>query len=140
MPIAASEIEQPAEELNLGNLVGDFWALCIADAAPGVQERLKKTSGLYFEAVNIQAKAYNAGIILDLESYIDMRRDASGSKVSFVLIEYALDIDLADCVVEHHVIQELNRWATDFVVWPNVSSDCLSIPSLIDLSVGSLFL
>lgn len=35
-------------------------------------------------------------------------------------LRYALDIDLPDCVVEHHTIQELNRWTNDLVAWSNV--------------------
>ena len=35
--------------------------------------------GLFFEAANIQAKARDSGEIPDLESYIDIRRDTSGT-------------------------------------------------------------
>jgi len=35
--------------------------------------------GLFFEAVNIQAKARDSGEIPGLESYIDIRRDTSGT-------------------------------------------------------------
>ncbi len=33
---------------------------------------------LFFEAVNIQARARDQGVVPDLESYIDVRRDTSG--------------------------------------------------------------
>jgi len=35
--------------------------------------------GLFFEAVNIQAKARDSSEIPTLESYIDIRRDTSGT-------------------------------------------------------------
>jgi hypothetical protein len=55
-----------------------FWARCIPDAGPGCQARFKETLELFFEAVNIQARARDEGVIPDLESYIDVRRDTSG--------------------------------------------------------------
>ncbi|KAG6810286.1 hypothetical protein H0H92_012584 [Tricholoma furcatifolium] len=119
VPTTAKGKEQPAEEVNPGKLARDFWARCIVDAGPGVQERFKETLGLFFEAVNIQAKARDADVIPDLESYIDVRRDTSGCKPCWALIEYALDIDLPDFVIEHPVIQNLNRWTNDLVTWSN---------------------
>jgi hypothetical protein len=59
-----------------------FWARCIPDAGPGVQSRFKETLELFFEAVNIQARARDEGIVPDLESYIDVRRDTSGQYCS----------------------------------------------------------
>ncbi|KAG5723434.1 Germacradienol/germacrene D synthase [Termitomyces sp. T112] len=119
MPTNAPGKEQPAEELNPGKLARDFWARCIVDASPGAQERFKEAFERFFESVNIQAKERDAGVVSDLESYIDLRRDNSGCKPCFALIEYTLDIDLPDCVVEHHIFQELNRWANDLVAWSN---------------------
>jgi hypothetical protein len=56
-----------------------FWARCIPDCGPGAQERFKETLELFFEAVNIQTRAREEGVIPDLESYIDVRRDTSGN-------------------------------------------------------------
>ncbi|KAF9469373.1 terpenoid synthase [Collybia nuda] len=111
--------EQSDEELNPGKLARDFWARCIPDAGPGVQARFKETLELFFEAVNIQARARDDGIIPDLESYIDVRRDTSGCKPCWALIEYALDIDLPDYVVEHPIIESLNQGTNDLVTWSN---------------------
>ncbi|EEB94990.1 hypothetical protein MPER_06109 [Moniliophthora perniciosa FA553] len=111
--------EQPAEELNAGKLARDFWARCIRDAGPGCQARFKETLGLFFESVNIQAKARDAGIIPDLESYIDVRRDTSGCKPCWALIEYALDIDLPEYVATDPVIMALNQYTNDVVTWSN---------------------
>ena len=44
-----------------------------------------------------------------------MRRDTSGCKPTFDLIEYAMDIDLPEFVVRHPVIQALNQGANDLV-------------------------
>ncbi|KAI3595869.1 terpenoid synthase [Moniliophthora roreri] len=111
--------EQPTEELNAGKLARDFWGRCIEDAGPGCQARFKETLELFFEAVNVQAKARDADVIPDLESYIDVRRDTSGCKPCWALIEYALDIDLPDFVAEDPVIMALNQYTNDLVTWSN---------------------
>ncbi|KAF8630447.1 hypothetical protein AX17_005424 [Amanita inopinata Kibby_2008] len=119
MPTAMPGKEQPAVELNPGKLARDYWFRCIRGAGPGTQARFKETMELFFESVNIQARARDEGIIPDLESYIDVRRDTSGCKPCWALIEYALGIDLPDFVVEHPVIEALNQGANDLVTWSN---------------------
>ncbi|KAK7060709.1 Anterior gradient protein 3 [Paramarasmius palmivorus] len=111
--------EQPEEEINAGKLARDFWGRCIKDAGPGCQARFKETLELFFEAVNVQAKARDADTIPDLESYIDVRRDTSGCKPCWALIEYALGIDLPDYVVSDPVICALNQYTNDLVTWSN---------------------
>ncbi|ESK90199.1 hypothetical protein Moror_7733 [Moniliophthora roreri MCA 2997] len=118
-PTHTSGKEQPAEELNPAKLARDFWSRCIRDAGPGCQARFKETLGLFFESVNIQTKARDAGIIPDLESYIDVRRDTSGCKPCWALIEYALDIDLPEYVATDPVIMALNQYTNDVVTWSN---------------------
>ncbi|KAJ3796822.1 terpenoid synthase [Lentinula aff. detonsa] len=105
--------------LNAGKLARDFWGRCIRNAGPGCQARFKEYFELFFEAVHTQAKARDAGVIPDLESYIDIRRDTSGCKPCWALIEYALDIDLPDFVVEDPIIMAINRSANDLVTWSN---------------------
>lgn len=75
---------------------------------------------MFFEAVNSQARNRDEGIILDLEEYIDWRRDNSGCKPSFDLIEYAYDIELPEDVVEHPTMKAINQATNDLVTWSNV--------------------
>ncbi|KAJ7355856.1 terpenoid synthase [Mycena albidolilacea] len=110
---------QPSEELNAGKLARDFWARCIPDAAPGAQARFKETLAMFFEAVNIQTHMRDTECIPDLESYIALRRDTSGCKPCWALIEYALDIDLPDFVFDDPVIMALNQSTNDLVTWSN---------------------
>jgi hypothetical protein len=98
-----------------------YWQRCIQLAKPGPQARFKETLELFFEAVNQQARDRDAGIIADLESYIDVRRDTSGCKPVFDLIEYALYIDLPEEVITHPIIKALNQGTNDLVTWSNVS-------------------
>ncbi|KAJ3516644.1 hypothetical protein NLJ89_g985 [Agrocybe chaxingu] len=119
MPTRVPGKEQLDDELNPGKLARDFWSRGIADCGAGVQARFKETMGLFFEAVNIQARMRDEDTIPDLESYIDVRRDTSGCKPSWVLIEYALGIDLPDHVLDHPIMQALNQGTNDLVTWSN---------------------
>ena len=75
---------------------------------------------LFFKAVTIQARDRAAGIIPDLEDYIVVRRDTSGCKPCWALIEYASGLDLPDEVMEHPIIQSLDEATNDLVTWSNV--------------------
>ncbi|KAL5529465.1 COP3 [Sanghuangporus baumii] len=110
---------QPAEEISAGKLARDYWLRCIADAGPDVQARFKENLQLFFEAVHIQATHREDGEIPDLETYIDVRRDESGCKPVFDLIEYGLGINLPDFVIEHPIIKALNQGSNDLVTWSN---------------------
>lgn len=85
-----------------------------------MQARFKEHLLQFFEAVSKQAQDRDSGVVPDLETYIDLRRDESGCKPVFDLIEYGLRIDLPDYVVEHPVIMALNQGSNDLVTWSNV--------------------
>ncbi|KAJ7193850.1 terpenoid synthase [Mycena pura] len=110
---------QPPDELNAGKLMRDYWARLIPGAGPGTQARFKEAMALFFEAVNVEAKQRDTDAIPDLESFIALRRDTSGCKSCWVLIEYGLDIDLPDYVVADPVMQALNKSTNDLVTWSN---------------------
>lgn len=76
---------------------------------------------MFFQAVTQQSLDRDNGIVPDLESYISMRRDTSGCKPVFVLMEYAAQIDLPDEVVEHPIIRDMEDATNDLVTWSNVS-------------------
>lgn len=77
---------------------------------------------LFFRAVRQQALDRTYDDIPDLESYIALRRDTSGCKPCFALIEFAGGYDLPDVVVEHPSIQILQDATNDLVTWSNVSN------------------
>ncbi|KAM5532938.1 hypothetical protein V8D89_013404 [Ganoderma adspersum] len=119
MPTACDGKEQPADEASAGKLARDYWTRCTRDAKPGPQARFKENLELFFEAVYQQARDRDTKLIPDLDSYISVRRDTSGCKPVFDLIEYAMDIDLPEHVVRHPVVQALNQGANDLVTWSN---------------------
>lgn len=75
---------------------------------------------LFFTAVVQQSSDREQGITPDLESYIDIRRDTSGCKPCFQLIEFCAGIDLRDVVIDHPNIRALEEATNDLVTWSNV--------------------
>jgi hypothetical protein len=88
---------------------------------------------MFFEAVKQQALCRADGTVPEFDAYIEMRRETSGCKPVFDLIEYSLDLELPDAVVEHPVIVALNNGANDLVTWSNVSARPESSPSPIPI-------
>jgi len=73
----------------------------------------------YFDA---QCRQADSGEVPDLDSYIRSRRDASGCKPCFTLIEYANGLNLPDEVFEDSNVGALQEIANDIISWSNVSS------------------
>ena len=86
-----------------------------------MKERFIHTFDLFFLAITQQAGDRSEGMIPDLESYIELRRDTSGCKPCWALIEYANGLDIPDDVMAHEVVEELGEAANDLVTWSNVS-------------------
>ena len=71
-----------------------FWRRLTTTASHGAQKRFIDTFELFFRAVGQQAKDRETGNIPDLESYIAMRRDTSGCRPCWALIEYANNVSI----------------------------------------------
>jgi hypothetical protein len=91
-------------------------------ASRGTSRRFIETMDFFFQAVQVQAIDRAKGIIPDLESYISLRRDTSGCKPCWALIEYANNLDIPDEVMEHPILQSLGEAANDLVTWSNAST------------------
>jgi hypothetical protein len=87
----------------------------------GALQRFQSTMDLFFQAVRQQALDRRAGHVPDLESYISLRRDTSGCKPCWALIEYANDLNIPDEVMEHPSLVALGEATNDLVTWSNVS-------------------
>jgi len=104
---------------HVGKLTKCYWTRFIAEGSPGSQKRFVHTMDLFFKGVTVQARDRAAGIIPDLEDYVVVRRDTSGCKPCWALIEYANGLDLPDEVMEHPIIQSLDEATNDLVTWSN---------------------
>lgn len=96
-----------------------YWKRLILTASPGAQQRFIETFDFFFQAVAQQALDRASGVIPDLESYIALRRDTSGCRPCWALIEYANNLDIPDEVMEHPLIRGLGDAANDLVTWSN---------------------
>ena len=93
----------------------------IRTATPGTYRRLQETMELFFQAIHQQALDRANGTVPDLESYISLRRDTSGCKPCWALIEYAHHLHIPDDVMEHPTLRSLGEATNDLVTWSNVS-------------------
>ncbi|KAH9838441.1 isoprenoid synthase domain-containing protein [Rhodofomes roseus] len=96
-----------------------WWTRMLKTVGPNCRKRFVDTLGLYFKAIMQQATDRATKTVPELEAYISLRRDTSGCKTGFALIEYAAGIDLPNEVVEHPVIQGLLDATNDSVSWAN---------------------
>jgi len=96
-----------------------YWRRLLSTSARGPQQRFIETFDFFFQAVTQQAMDREDGIIPDLESYIALRRDTSGCKPCWALIEYANNLNIPDEVMEHPVILSLGQAANDLVTFSN---------------------
>jgi hypothetical protein len=71
--------------------------------------------------VATEATLRERGEVLDLASFILLRRENSAVRLCFGLFEYVLGIDLPDSVFEDPIFMSLYWAATDMVCWSNVS-------------------
>ncbi|KAH9922479.1 isoprenoid synthase domain-containing protein [Fomitopsis serialis] len=104
---------------RVGKMTKDYWQRLIQTASPGAQQRFIETFDMFFQAITEQARDRANGVIPDLESYIAIRRDTSGCKPCWALIEYANNLDLSWEVMDHPIIRGLGEAANDLVTWSN---------------------
>ena len=83
--------------------------------------------GLFFEAVESEARSRETGLIFDINSYLVHRRDNSACKPCFDLLEYTLAIDLPDFVVKDGAFQAISQCANDFIALTNVRTEFITI-------------
>ena len=87
---------------------------------------------VYFDA---QCQEADSKEVPDMDSYVRFRRDASGCKPCFTLIEYANGLDLPDEVFDDPIVCTLQETANDIVSWSNVRlSPVVALASLLTVS------
>ncbi|KAF8528719.1 isoprenoid synthase domain-containing protein, partial [Gautieria morchelliformis] len=111
--------EQPQLESDASILTRDYWTRCIPDAGPEVQARCIENVELYLVAVHEQARHRDTNEIPTTEAYIDLRRLSSGCKPLFDLLEFSLDMQLPDYVIENPLMKTMKDCVNDFVAFSN---------------------
>lgn len=91
-------------------------------AGPNTARRFLKHCDDYIECVSREAELREQGEVLDLASFIDLRRENSAIRLCFGLFEYVLGLDLPQEVFDDPTFMEAYWAAADMVCWANVSS------------------
>lgn len=105
--------------VRLGRMTRSFYRRILRTASPGTCQRFVETLELFFQAINEQATDRNNKFIPGLQAYIALRRDTSGCKPCWALVEYAYDLDIPDEVMNHPLIRSLGEATNDLVTWSN---------------------
>ncbi|KAH8829192.1 isoprenoid synthase domain-containing protein [Flagelloscypha sp. PMI_526] len=96
-----------------------YWKRFIKTGSAGAQQRFIETFDAFFQCVTQQAIDRRNGEIPDLESYIIMRRDTSGCRPCWALIEYGNNLDIPEDVMDHPLLRSMGDAANDLVTWSN---------------------
>lgn len=90
----------------------------------------------YTDAVSKEAELRERGEVLDVKSFIPLRRDNSAVLLCFSLVEYILGIDLEDKVYQDIIFMDAYWAACDYVCWTNV---CLILVTMILHSINTSY-
>ncbi|KIK65237.1 hypothetical protein GYMLUDRAFT_240529 [Collybiopsis luxurians FD-317 M1] len=88
-------------------------------SSPRVQQRFVDGMDLFFQAVNKQAHYRQVQSIPDLDSYISERRDTSGLKPCWALVEYANNLHIPDHILNSPILREMEDIANDVICYTN---------------------
>ncbi|KAG2120310.1 isoprenoid synthase domain-containing protein [Suillus cothurnatus] len=102
-----------------GKMCKSFFSRFRETGGPGCTERFIHAMDLFLIAATKEVDNRDKKHIHDLESYITLRRDTSGCKFCFVLVEYAAGIDLPDEVKSHPIMMATEDAANDHISWSN---------------------
>jgi alpha-muurolene/germacrene-A/gamma-muurolene/(+)-delta-cadinol synthase len=105
------------------HIIHSFWTRFISKAGPGVQIRFANSLELYLVSINQQAKERSSQENISVENYVRSRQLSSGCKPFFDLLEYSLDMDFPDYVMENPILEAMKDCANDCIGWSNVGVD-----------------
>ncbi|KAI5835131.1 terpenoid synthase [Schizophyllum commune Tattone D] len=97
----------------------EFRERLIVGIGPRCFERFSKHSEDYVNACAVEAQLRDEGKILSIQEFLPVRRDNSGVRPGFDLIEYCLGIDLPEFVFENPTFQEFYWASLDMICWQN---------------------
>ncbi|SJL16467.1 uncharacterized protein ARMOST_19993 [Armillaria ostoyae] len=108
---------RPSDEVVLGLVAQEFWALGVKAASNTSQKRFIETFGHYTDAVVQQAKDRHHRYIRNINDYFDVRRLTIGVDPSYAMLE--LGYDLPDEVFYHPTVVALRRMSCDLIIMDN---------------------
>ncbi|PBK68860.1 terpenoid synthase [Armillaria solidipes] len=108
---------RPSNEVVLGVVAQQFWALGIKTSSITSQKRVVETFGRYLDSVVAQAEDRHQCYTRNVEDYFKIRRFTIGTDPSYAMLE--LGYDLPDEVFYHPTVIELGCLACDLIIIDN---------------------
>ena len=96
-----------------------FWSRAILTATPTAQKHFIEAFDDYLDSVVTKAEERDKNVVLDIERYLQIRRQNIGARPSYVPAELGLDIP--DKAFYHPVMIELTYYSADLIILDNVS-------------------
>ncbi|KAK0443676.1 terpenoid synthase [Desarmillaria tabescens] len=108
---------RPKDEVILGVVAQEFWALGIKSASRTSRERFVESFGHYTDSVVQQAKDRHHRYIRNIEDYFDVRRLTIGAYPPYAMLE--LGYGLPDEVFYHPTVVSLRNLSCDLLIMDN---------------------
>ncbi|TFK40242.1 isoprenoid synthase domain-containing protein [Crucibulum laeve] len=103
----------------LAKITKEFRARFVRLAGPNNTRRFVHLCEEYTKCVGKEAELREQGQVLDIKSFIPLRRNNSAVLLCFCLVEYILGIDLPDTVYDDPIFMNAYWAAVDLVCWSN---------------------
>jgi len=103
----------------LAKITKEFRARLLKADVPACYRRFVKHCEDYVNAVVVEAELRERHEVLDLASYMPLRRENSAVRFCFGLFGYVLGMDLPDEIFNHPVMMRMHFAAVDMVCWSN---------------------
>ncbi|KAG8867912.1 hypothetical protein FRB97_002892 [Tulasnella sp. 331] len=105
---------------KIGKVFSSLWSRVLESGiSQGASRRFLETTDLYLQAVHQHVVNRSNDKILDIESFIQLRRDNGALKMCFAMGEFSLGLDIPDEVLQHPLIQIMEDASNDVVVLSN---------------------
>ncbi|EPQ55293.1 terpenoid synthase [Gloeophyllum trabeum ATCC 11539] len=108
-----------ADDSQVAKITREFRVRLLRHARPNFLRRFLKTWEDYAIAFAQEAELRENGQVLDVQAYTELRRENSGVRPCFHLIEYAAGSDIPDEVFANPTFEDLFLCALDMISWSN---------------------
>ncbi|TFK50849.1 terpenoid synthase [Heliocybe sulcata] len=108
-----------ADDSKVAKITREFRTRLVRHAHPNFLRRFMESWEDYANAFAKEAELREKNKVLGIQAYTDLRRENSGVRPCFHLLEYASDADIPDEVFENLVFQGMCLCALDMISWSN---------------------
>ncbi|KEP51734.1 terpene synthase family, metal-binding domain protein [Rhizoctonia solani 123E] len=115
----------PPPKFKVAAILHSYFNRMCQDASPATIRHFVDAVDFYTQAVFQQKVNRSTDRTPSIEEYIQLRRDTSAMKIAWAVLEYSLDMDLPDEVLNHPIVKELADAGNDILTWAN---DIYSFP------------